>query len=149
MPKAIVILIDPNGEEWFHAYGPPSKIRDRATRFTNRGVAEQAAWRHFGHNTGAFWESERRAAENARELYRHWTFRIEDVADDDTGKRGFYVARGCPDADRLYQRQVLQLVGSEKRWIEDVEQATLFATIDEANAQTETPNGRVGTPFCY
>jgi hypothetical protein len=79
--KAIGILIAPDGEEWFDAYGPMTKDREQATRFISAEVAARAANRRFGRHNDAFWDSERTAQRKAAEEYRRWTYRVEEVAD--------------------------------------------------------------------
>ena len=79
--KAIGILIDPNGEEWFDAYGPMTKDRDKATCFKSEEVAHRAAAVRFGRAGIAFWNSEREAEQRAAQKYHGWTNRVEDAGD--------------------------------------------------------------------
>lgn len=77
--KAIGILIDPHGEEWFDAYGPMTKDRSKATVFASAAVASRAAEVRFGRAGLAFWNSEREAEAHARKQYSRWTHRAEEV----------------------------------------------------------------------
>ena len=79
--RAIAILIDTKGNEHFVAYGPHTQDRAGATRFINGSVAIKAACRIIYGDRDAFWESERRAAENTRREHKGWTYRIEEVDD--------------------------------------------------------------------
>ena len=81
--KAIGILIDPQGGEWFDAYGPMTKDRSKATRFASEAVAHRAAAGRFGRAGIAFWGCEREAERRAENLYRGWTNRVEIVTDED------------------------------------------------------------------
>jgi len=93
MSRAIAILIDPQGEEWFMAYGPKTKLRDKASRYISAEVAMKAARAIiFGH-PDAFWNSERQHAENTRREHKGWSYRIEEVPDHDRKREGFSVAR--------------------------------------------------------
>lgn len=77
--KAIGILIDPSGEEWFDAYGPMTKDRSKATMFASAEVAGRAAEARFGRAGLAFWNSERKAEDLAYKRYRGWAHRSEEV----------------------------------------------------------------------
>lgn len=77
--KAIAILIAPNGEEWFDAYGPMTKDRSKATEFISEEVANRAAINRFGRGGVAFWNSEREAEDYAYKNYQGWTCRVEVV----------------------------------------------------------------------
>lgn len=79
MRKALAILIDPQGEEWFSAYGPMTKDRDKATEYISAEIATKAALNTFGRSAQAFWNSERIAEDNARARYRGWTFRVQEI----------------------------------------------------------------------
>lgn len=93
MSKAIAILIDPQGTEWFMAYGPKTNLRDKATRYTNAHVAVKAACAViFGH-PDTFWNSEREHAENTRLQHKGWSYRIEEVPEHDRKREGWSVAR--------------------------------------------------------
>ncbi len=93
MSRYLVIYIDPTGEEWFDAYGPKTKLRDKATRFATAHVARKAATNTIFGNPDAFWNSERQHAENTRREHRGWTFRVEEVPDWDRKREGWSVAR--------------------------------------------------------
>lgn len=71
------ILVSPKGEEFFAAYGPPTKDRAEATRYVSRDIADGAAAANFGTDDRAFWNCEREAAQRARANYRGWTHRVE------------------------------------------------------------------------
>lgn len=105
MTRHIGILISPDGEEFYDAYGPMTKMRDRATRFADAGVAARAARHRFGRHDDAFWNAERASRDRAAIEHRDWTSRTEEVSDDDAKREGHFVtdyARdGSPD-DRLY-----------------------------------------------
>ena len=77
--KAIAILIDPHGEEWFEAYGPMTKDRSKATLFISPEIAAKAADNRFGRGGNAFWECERKHEKLAQEEYRVWKHRVEEV----------------------------------------------------------------------
>ena len=100
MSRFLAILIDPKGEEWFLAYGPKTKLRDKATRFATAHVANKAASAIVWGNPDAFWNSERQHAENTRREHKGWTWRIEEVPDSDQKREGWSVARyqaGSPE----------------------------------------------------
>ncbi len=72
----IAIHISPDGEEWYSAYGPLTKDRDKAMRYVSATVANLAVQNRIG-NGAAFWPSEIHSASLARKEYAGWTFRIE------------------------------------------------------------------------
>ncbi len=93
MSKAIAILIDPQGNEWFSAYGPKTKLRDKASRYTNATVAARVACDTIYGPRDAFWNSERQHAETTRREHQGWSYRVEEVNDDDKKREGWSVAR--------------------------------------------------------
>lgn len=77
-PRHITILISPTGEEFFDSYGPMTKDRNKATLFfTNPQTTREPS--RFGNTYPGFWDSERKAAENARREFRGWTYRHEPI----------------------------------------------------------------------
>jgi hypothetical protein len=84
--RHITVLISPNGEEFYEAYGPMTKDRAQATLFfTNDKTTREPS--RFGNSGDAFWNSEREAAAKARKEYRGWTFRHEPQLDPETSAR--------------------------------------------------------------
>jgi hypothetical protein len=78
MKRHITILVSPSGEEWFEAYGPMTKERDKATVFfTNERTTRPPS--RLGRNGDAFWECEKRAETAALKEYKDWTYRFEEV----------------------------------------------------------------------
>ncbi len=77
--KVIGILIDPKGEEWFDAYGPKTKERDKATILKSEEAANNSAVGRFGRAGIAFFESERQAENEAFKRYHGWTNRTERI----------------------------------------------------------------------
>lgn len=76
--KWLTKLISPSGDEFWEAYGPMVKDRNKATRFTNPKAAERAALGRFGRSGIAFWESEKRHESLAQKEYRDWSYEVED-----------------------------------------------------------------------
>jgi hypothetical protein len=76
MNRHITILISPTGEEFYDAYGPMTKDRDKATLFHTNALTLREPWR-FGNTQQPFWDGEIEAAAAARREYRGWTFRHE------------------------------------------------------------------------
>ncbi len=70
------ILIAPNGEEFFDAYGPMTKEPDKAIRYVSAEIATRGAINRFGRGRNAFWNSEREAERIALQKYRAWNFRV-------------------------------------------------------------------------
>jgi len=70
-------LISPSGQEFWEAYGPMVRERDRATRFLSQKAAGNAALNRFGRSGIAFWESERRHEQLALKQYRDWSYKVE------------------------------------------------------------------------
>lgn len=91
--RALAILINPEGEEFFLSYGPATKIRDKATRYLNPSVAISAARSAIFGDPNAFWESERQHAANVCRERKGWTFRVEEVPESDARRSGYSVAR--------------------------------------------------------
>jgi hypothetical protein len=77
--KALVILIEPSGDEWFVAWGPNTKDRAEAMRFLNASVGVKVACERIFGSRDAFWESERQHAANTRIEHKGWSYRIEEV----------------------------------------------------------------------
>lgn len=77
MRNWITKLISPRGEIFWEAYGPMTKDRSKAMRFSNQSAAEKAALNRFGRGGMAFWESERQWENRAREQYRDWSYEVE------------------------------------------------------------------------
>lgn len=77
--KALAILIDPKGEEYFLACGPHTKNRAEATEFASAEIALKAARAAIFGDPLAFWNSERESARRTREEHRGWSFRIEEI----------------------------------------------------------------------
>ncbi len=105
MSKYLGILVSPSGEEFYDAYGPMTKIRDRATRFLEQAVATRAAMHRYGRDGSAFWNSEREHQAQAGKEYRNWTSRVEEVSDDDEKREGDFVydyPSGERAGDRVY-----------------------------------------------
>lgn len=105
MSKHIGILISPDGEEFYDAYGPMTKLRDRATRFAGANIATRAANHRYGRHSDAFWNGERASRDRAAIEYRGWTSRTEEVDDGDAKREGHFVTdyvRGGMPEDRLY-----------------------------------------------
>lgn len=73
--KHIAILISPQGEQFYAAYGPMTNKREKAITFKNKAVAEGAARNTFGRSNLAFWPSELIAQNNALKKYADWTFK--------------------------------------------------------------------------
>jgi hypothetical protein len=125
MTKALAILISPTGEEFFHAYGPMTKRRDKATRFINGSVAIKGALSYLGRGNNAFWESERRSENAARERYKGWSYRVEEVgADDDDRSLWRHLARNEKVGEDTYRRLYVRIVDGQPEWTEDKDLAT-------------------------
>lgn len=77
--KPICVLITPTGEEYFDAYGPMTKDRNKATRFASSFAAINAAMARLGIWNTAFWESEREHERRAAKEYAGWKYRVEEV----------------------------------------------------------------------
>ncbi len=77
--QAIGILISPDGEEWFDAYGPMTKDREAATVFISPAVAHVAAMDRFGRSGRAFWGCEREHERSACKKYTGWTNRVKEI----------------------------------------------------------------------
>lgn len=77
--KAIGILIDPQGDEWFDAYGPLTKDRSKATVFVSPEIANKAAQNRMGRLKIGFWNCEREHERLAEIKYRQWTNRVESI----------------------------------------------------------------------
>ena len=75
--RYLCILIEPNGDEWFSAYGPHTKARSEATEYTNEQAAHRAGRSSIYGNPDAFWDSERRSAALTAKEHRGWTYRVE------------------------------------------------------------------------
>lgn len=93
MSRYLVIYTDSQGAEWFHAYGPKTKIRDKATRFATAHVAHKAGNATIWGNPDAFWDSERQHAANTRKEHVGWSFRVEEVDALDLKREGWSIAR--------------------------------------------------------
>lgn len=78
MEKHVTVLISPQGEEFYEAYGPMTKDRSQALQFFTNPQTLRAPSR-FGRNGEAFWDSERRAEKIAQKEYDGWTYRHEPV----------------------------------------------------------------------
>jgi hypothetical protein len=131
--KALGILISPDGEEFYDAYGPMTKRRDKATRFLNGSIAVKAVLSRYGRGNHAFWESERRSEANAREEYRHWTYRIEEVgADDDDRSMWRHLARNEKIGEDKWKRLYVRMVDGKPTWTENKDEATEWPTVQEA-----------------
>lgn len=105
MTKYIGILVSPNREEFFEAYGPQTKIRDKATRFHTEKDAERSMSQRFGRLSIGFWNSERESEYKAKEKYRNWTMRVEPVNDDDDRRNGYQIytyEKDNQDSIKLY-----------------------------------------------
>lgn len=77
--RHITILISPDGEEFYDAYGPMTKDRSKALEFfTNMQTLRSPS--RFGRNGDAFWESERQSEKQAYEEYKNWTYRHENIS---------------------------------------------------------------------
>ena len=79
MSQAIGILVSPEGAEWFDAYGPMTKDREKATLFASATVAHKAAMNRFGRGGIAFWNCEREHEQRAATKYAGWSNRVEAV----------------------------------------------------------------------
>ena len=91
MSKHLCILVSPDGDEFYDAYGPMTTLRDQATRFETVELAMGAANQRYGRHSQAFWNSERSSQQLALERHRGWTNRTEEVADDDLKREGHFV----------------------------------------------------------
>lgn len=134
MSKHLCILISPSGEEFYAAYGPMTKLRDRATRYETAAVAQGWADHYFGRHDKAFWNSERESRDRLAREYRGWTSRIEEVSDDDTARKGHFVIdypAGGKSADGRYAR-----IGSDGRagWVDDLADCSLWPEREGAYA---------------
>jgi hypothetical protein len=141
--KAIGILIAPDGEEFYDAYGPMTKRRDKATRFINGTVAVKAMLNRFGRTGIAFWESERRSEAKAREEYRRWSYRVEEITgEDDDRSMWRHLARNEKIGEDKWKRLYVRMVDGKPEWTENKDEATEWPTIQEARqvaAQFELP----------
>lgn len=72
--KHITILVSPEGEEFYAAYGPMTKDRDKATEFFTNDQTLRPP-HHLGLRGDAFWESEKRSEEMTRKKYKNWTYK--------------------------------------------------------------------------
>lgn len=134
MTKHLSILVSPAGEEFYGAYGPMTKLRDRATRYETAAVAQGSADHYFGRHDKAFWNSERASRDRAAAEYRGWTSRTEEVADDDGKREGHFVVdypSGGGSADGRYAR-----IGSDGRagWVDDLAECSLWPERNGAHA---------------
>lgn len=108
MTKHLGILVSPEGEEFYDAYGPMTKLRDRATRFADDHIALRAADQRYGRHQDAFWNSERASRDAALREYRGWTARTEPVEDSDERRTGHFIVdypTGDGDAERRYAKR--------------------------------------------
>lgn len=73
----------PDGAVSYICYAAPGKTPDpmQATAFISKGIAESAGRSLLFGDPRAFWESERRSAENTRRAHVGWTFRAVPVTD--------------------------------------------------------------------
>ena len=106
-PRHITILISPAKEEFYEAYGPMTKDREKATLFFTNDLTLREPQR-FGNSGTEFWGSERDAAAKARREYRGWTFRHEPQTPPDIAERLEYL-RGEIDAERISYGEIHEL----------------------------------------
>jgi len=138
MTKHLCILISPEGDEFYAAYGPMTKLRDRATRYESAAVARGTADHYFGRHDKAFWNSERTSRDRLAIEYRGWTSRTEEVADDDERREGHFVVdypSGRPSTEGRYAR-----IGSDGRagWADDLADCSLWPERNAALAFTRS-----------
>lgn len=74
MKKHITILISPDGEEFYDAYGPMTKDRSKALEYHSNDKTLGCPSR-FGRNRTAFWESEKRAEASSLKEYKNWSYK--------------------------------------------------------------------------
>lgn len=130
MSKHICILISPTGEEFYDAYGPMTKIRDKATRFATDRIAAGAANRRYGRHDDAFWNGERESRDRARKEYGDWTFRTEEVDETDLKREGHTIAIYPRTTNPTYR--YARQVGDNLEWTEDEALAGLWPTWGDA-----------------
>lgn len=132
MSAHLAVLISPEGEEFYSAYGPMTKLRDRATRYAHAHVATGAIARQFGRHDDAFWNSERESRDLLRERYRHWTSRTEEVADDDLKREGHFVRDAPKDGDEGSVLYATRDDSASHGWTGDLGSCGLWSTRDDA-----------------
>jgi len=131
-PRHITILISPTGEEFYEAYGPMTKDREKATLFfTNDKTLREPP--RFGNSGDAFWNSERDSAAKARKEYRGWTFRHEPQTP--TG----YAVHACDGKGYLATQ------GREHWYQETPDGWAMFPTEDAARDILEAHHSSLGT----
>lgn len=149
MTKAIAILIDPQGGEHFHAYGPMTGRRDKATRFANASVAVKAALNMMGRGEQGFWNSEREHFAKAAKEYSQWSYRVEQVGeDDDDRSMWLHLARNNKLDDGGYERVYVKLDEGCPGWTTNKDEATEWATSLEAR-QFAAAHGLAAFDFRY
>lgn len=77
--RHFAVLIAPDGARHYVQHAAPGKTQDpdRATRFLTAQVAHIAGNRVVYGDSGAFWESERRASDNTRREHLGWKVEAE------------------------------------------------------------------------
>lgn len=134
MSGHLAILISPEGEEFYSAYGPMTKLRDRATRYAHGHVATTAIARCFGRHDDAFWNSERESRDLLRERYRGWTGRTEEISDDDLKREGHFVKDAPSDTGADPVLYATRDDTGAHGWTEDLGSCALWSTREDALA---------------
>jgi len=132
MTKHLGILISPKGEEFYDAYGPMTKLRDRATRFDDAVVATKAADNRYGRHSDAFWNSERESRDRRNVEYRGWTSRTEEVSDDDMERQGHFITDYAREGSADDKRYATLDEHGQTGWTRDLGECGLWASRSEA-----------------
>lgn len=148
--KALAILISPTGEEFYDAYGPMTKRRDKATRYQNGSIAAKAANNRFGRGETGFWNSERAHFAKAKQEFRGWSYRIEEVdpETDDNRSMWYHLARNEVIAPEKWLRLYVKMVDGVPTWTETKDEATEWPTWKEATVMALTMEPQP-YPFTY
>ena len=72
----IVQYTDPKGNKFYHAYGPMTTEKQKATKFVSHDVAHGAALNRLGRGSRGFWNSEREASHAAEKEYKGWSHEV-------------------------------------------------------------------------
>jgi len=138
MSLHLAILVSPEGEEFYSAYGPMTKLRDRATRYAHAHVASGAIARDFGRHDDAFWNSERESRDLLKARYRDWTSRTEEVSDEDLKREGHFVADAPRTEDGRPTLYATREDDGSHLWTEDLGGCGLWSNRDDALAFVRT-----------